>query len=224
MITWMMIVGVTQILLSQDSLNFGRMGWNDTTAVVDLVNVGTDTLEILGISTSCGCTKAFIDPQRIPPGGHATLTITFSPASHRIQGEVYREVYLRTNSSSDSVIMVRVYAQVTPPSWAVNRALPDYIFQTPSVQKAYGYVVEHQDEIAQFPCYCGCGSTDEHQNLADCYVQHGEFQDHASTCAVCVSEVLDIIRLHGQGESLKRIQKYIQETYRIYGNPTPNSP
>ncbi len=207
-------MGFSQLQLSQDSLDFGVMGWHDTTGVIELVNTGKDTVTIVEVSTSCGCTTASIDSQIIPPGRHAKLTVTFSPASHQIQGEVYREVYIRTNRASDSLLTLRIYAKVIPPSWAVNQTLPQEILQAPGLRTAYGYVLEHRDEIAQFPCYCGCGTKEQHQNLADCYVQNEKFQAHASTCAICVSEVLDIIKLRRQGQSLEEIQQYIKNTYQ----------
>lgn len=213
-------IGFAQIMLSQDSINFGDMGWQDTSAMIYVTNKGDDTLRIYGVITSCGCTKATVDSDILPPGEKTLLTIEFSPSSHGIKGDVYREVYIRSNSTPDTLVKLQVYAQVTPPKWAEGRTLPDYVFRTSGLLKAYSYVLENRDLISKFPCYCGCRDSEAHNDLAECFVADGEFQSHASTCAVCVAEVLDIKRFREISKSFDEIENYISKTYSIFGKPT----
>ena len=213
-------IGFAQISLSQDSINFGHMGWQDTSAMIYVTNKGDDTLRIYGVTTSCGCTNATVESNILPPGDKTVLTIEFSPSSHGIKGDVYREVYIRSNSVPDTLVKLQIYAQVTPPKWAEGKTLPDYVFRTSGLLKAYSYVLENRDFISKFPCYCGCGGTEAHNDLAECFVEDGEFQSHASTCAVCVAEVLDIMRFRESNKPINEIENYISKTYSVFGKPT----
>lgn len=60
---------------------------------------------------------------------------------------------------------------------------------TPAIAADYHYAADHLADFAQIPCYCGCDRALGHRNLADCYVTAtGEWDAHASGCAVCGSE------------------------------------
>ncbi|MBI4932744.1 MAG: hypothetical protein HY828_02625 [Actinobacteria bacterium] len=60
---------------------------------------------------------------------------------------------------------------------------------TPAIAEDYRYAAEHRADLARIPCYCGCDHSLEHRNLADCYMTAtGEWDAHASGCAVCGNE------------------------------------
>ncbi len=63
--------------------------------VLSISNTGTDTLRITNVSGSCGCTGTLLSSGEIPPGGDATLKITFDPAKFR--GKVQKVVSMKTN-------------------------------------------------------------------------------------------------------------------------------
>ncbi len=78
---------------------------------VTIQNAGGGWLEILGVSTSCGCTTAAVNVGRLPAGGTAQVTITFDPTAHGSEeGSFFRKVYIRTNdpASPEAVITVHV--------------------------------------------------------------------------------------------------------------------
>ena len=64
---------------------------------------------------------------------------------------------------------------------------PDYVRQGPAlVRETYQFALERPDVLTYMPCYCGCGSHGDKNNL-DCFIDQrkptGEvvFDPHAST-------------------------------------------
>jgi len=60
-------------------------------------NEGGSPLRIEKVSTSCGCTKAVLDRDTIPPGGSAELRVVFDPTEDNLFGDLLRIIYLRSN-------------------------------------------------------------------------------------------------------------------------------
>lgn len=88
-----------RIVIDPSTFDWGEVS-NDhpVTRSFAVRNTGGQPLEISGLSTSCGCTTAEIDQERVPPGEATTLHVTFDPTAHPdLRGSVVRAVYLRTN-------------------------------------------------------------------------------------------------------------------------------
>jgi hypothetical protein len=126
------------------------------------------------------------------------------------------------------------HADVAPAS--VSRAtpsgqqtLPQFIVAAaPRVRDAYDFAAGHSAELAYIPCYCGCGGHSGHRNVRDCFVKQQTssgitYDDHGSGCDICVSIVLDVKTMQGQGQSLAATRKYIDATYSKIG-PGTNTP
>lgn len=80
-------------------------------------NLGDKPLEILRLSTSCGCTKATMAEKDkiIAPGQSAEMLVTFDPAVHQNDmdlGELTRIVYIRTNDPKKPETEVEIKAKV----------------------------------------------------------------------------------------------------------------
>jgi len=80
-------------------------------------NAGTEPLEILRLSTSCGCTKAMIaeEDKIIAPGQSVDMLVTFDPAVHEDDsdlGDIIRVVYIRTNDPKNPETEVEITANV----------------------------------------------------------------------------------------------------------------
>ena len=60
-------------------------------------NLGTSPLKIGEVTTTCGCTKAAVDQDTIPPNGETTLRVTMDPAQLNLRGDIYRVITLSTN-------------------------------------------------------------------------------------------------------------------------------
>ena len=75
-------------------------------------NEGESDLQILKISTSCDCTKAFLDQDRIAGGQSAVLTVTLDPTEDDLYGDVTRVVYLRSNDPENPEVSVEFHAVI----------------------------------------------------------------------------------------------------------------
>ncbi|HDQ73877.1 MAG TPA: DUF1573 domain-containing protein [Chloroflexi bacterium] len=79
-------------------------------------NAGQGTLEITGVSTSCGCTTAEVDRSRLGPGETATLTVTYDPQAHGGQmGRFTRVVYVRSDDPETPEANLTIRVTVTGP-------------------------------------------------------------------------------------------------------------
>jgi hypothetical protein len=118
-------------------------------------------------------------------------------------------------SSGDSVNDMASAAML--PDWA--RDAP------PRVREAYEYAVAHPEEVAKYPCYCGCGAMGHTSNLS-CYVQDIApdgtitFDSHANGCGICVDITQDAMRLKADGQSSPDIRAYIDAQYSPFGPGT----
>lgn len=98
-----------------ETYDFGKIKAEDgvVTAEVKLKNTGSQALEILGISTSCGCTTAEADKEILLSGEVTNLKIEFDPNVHEgLTGLLKREVYIRTNNPNEPETIIRVTVTV----------------------------------------------------------------------------------------------------------------
>lgn len=84
---------------------------------VEVLNVGQSPLEIAAVTTSCGCTSAFIDSETIAGGGRATLTIEYDSGAHGpgFAGEVERQIFIASNDPDQREVIITLNANVLAP-------------------------------------------------------------------------------------------------------------
>lgn len=85
--------------------------------IFKITNLGNEPLEILKLSTSCGCTKASIvdNDKVIAPGASVDMLVTFDPAVHKDNsdlGDLVRVIYIKTNDPNNPEIEVEITANV----------------------------------------------------------------------------------------------------------------
>lgn len=104
--------------------------------------------------------------------------------------------------------------------------LPDWARSaSPRVREAYEYAVANPDELAKYPCYCGCDSMGHTSNLS-CYIQDIApdstitFDNHANGCGICVDITQDVKRLKAEGQSSPQVRAYIDAQYSPFGPGT----
>ena len=104
--------------------------------------------------------------------------------------------------------------------------LPDWArSDPPRVREAYEYAVANPEELAKYPCYCGCGAMG-HKSNYHCYAQGVDesgqtiFDGHALGCSICVDITLDSMRLLREGKDVDEIKAFVDRTYSKYGPPT----
>lgn len=81
--------------------DLGRLVYgNIATTNFTITNSTPQTIDITRIATSCGCTTATVDQEKLEAYQSTTITVTFDPAVHDDDtdvGEVTRTVYLETS-------------------------------------------------------------------------------------------------------------------------------
>lgn len=87
-----------------------------------LKNIGTDTVSIGGITTSCGCTVASITDSVLTPGEESEVKVQFNPTGYI--GEVTKYVYITNTYPHSRLLTVKmtgniVYALQPTPSYIV---------------------------------------------------------------------------------------------------------
>ena len=93
---------------------------------------------------------------------------------------------------------------------------PKYVYIHDAVQTAYKIAVRNPELLAKFPCYCFCEPMG-HKNLAYCFLEKGvkgKFDDHASTCNICVTQAMMAFLWVEIGATVAEMQ---EATKRMYG-------
>jgi hypothetical protein len=112
---------------------------------------------------------------------------------------------------------------------APSSTLPEFVQnEPPAVRDAYRFAIANPDELAKYPCYCGCGAMGHTSNLS-CYISEvgadGQisFDNHAAGCGICVDITQDVMRLMNEGRSSQQIRAYVDAQYSAFG-PSTNTP
>jgi hypothetical protein len=106
-----------EIELSANEFDFGTIpNTEPVSQVFQVRNVGWGTLEITGVSTSCGCTTAEIGSRRLASGEVTDLTVTYDPQVHGGEtGEFMRVVYVRSNDPDTPEASLTIRTTVIEP-------------------------------------------------------------------------------------------------------------
>ena len=74
--------------------------------------MGTDTLIIGRVHSSCGCTAALVSNDEIAPGDSAEIKATFR--SKGFSGKVEKKIYVDTNDPAHYRITYKIKGEVIP--------------------------------------------------------------------------------------------------------------
>jgi rhodanese-related sulfurtransferase len=81
------------------------------TTTFSLTNEGEQPITIEELSTSCGCTSAFLDGKEIPAGATIPLEVRFDPNFHKEpQGRFSRTVFILTSEGIE--VQARIYVEI----------------------------------------------------------------------------------------------------------------
>jgi hypothetical protein len=77
-------------------------------------NDGEADLVIDTVSTSCGCTKATVNPMTIPAGTSGTLHFEFDSGAHGpdLTGSLIRQVFINSNDPQQPQVQVELSVNV----------------------------------------------------------------------------------------------------------------
>lgn len=108
--------GQPKIEITPLSFDFGEIEYGKVVeSRFKVKNAGTETLEIKRVATSCGCTQAKVDKEKISPGEEAELKVVYDSGAmsgSHAKGKQERIIYLKSNDPRQPQIEVMIYAEV----------------------------------------------------------------------------------------------------------------
>jgi hypothetical protein len=135
---WIAVVCAVGVISGQPKLHvvegsafdFGDIYTPSASKILTIKNLGEDTLVILNVGTSCGCTAALASADHLPPGDSGTVSITFD--AKRFSGKVEKLVSLTTNDTTQRYFTIHFTANVIKtlefdPEYLFVTAAPDSI-------------------------------------------------------------------------------------------------
>lgn len=110
-------------LVGDSNLDFGEVtNFSEVKRLVTIKNIGTDTLVISNVSSSCGCTAALMSNDHIPPTDSAALSITFN--AKQFSGIIRKKITMQTNDTSRPRVEIGFTANVV----RYLELSPEYLF------------------------------------------------------------------------------------------------
>jgi hypothetical protein len=109
------IKGTPKIKVKQEKFDFGEIpDGTEVTHIYEISNVGTDTLKITDVETSCGCTRPNLSPgdKIVPPNGTSKIKITFN--SRGRVGPNEKTITVFTNDPSEPTKNLLLVGRVLP--------------------------------------------------------------------------------------------------------------
>lgn len=99
------------LYLPENQYNFGKVKEGTTvTHTFELVNKGTDILNIKDVRTSCGCTAALVSSSQLKPGEKGTLKVDLDTKGRN--GKMSRTISIMSNDSQQPTKVLTIYAEV----------------------------------------------------------------------------------------------------------------
>lgn len=132
------------------SYDFGTIKYGEKSSQnFEIKNTGNETLQLLRVSTSCGCTKAEVEnnAKSVEPGESVKMTVTIDPSVHRNYsdvGDIKRIIYINTNDKNSPETELEVIAKVIKPekNTTVKISVKDYTFDPKEIKANEGEYVE----------------------------------------------------------------------------------
>jgi hypothetical protein len=109
-----------------------------------------------------------------------------------------------------------------PSTPSPSPAAPAFSLESVSAELAdhYRFAADHPAPYRHVPCFCGCQAMLGHKSLFDCFVRpDGAWEVHASGCAVCMDESIQLRTLLARGASVDRIHDAIVARYGGLASP-----
>jgi hypothetical protein len=106
--------GAPQIEITPSNMDLGDVTKDGFNYMFTVRNTGKKTLEIGKVSTSCGCTLANIDSDKISPGESTGLHVTFNPKlmEEEVKGKISRIIFIKSNDPENPEVEIKITANV----------------------------------------------------------------------------------------------------------------
>jgi hypothetical protein len=100
-----------KIYLPEIQYDFGNVKEGEVVShIFKILNKGKATLNIKDIKTSCGCTAALINNNKIEPGNDGTIKVDFD--SKNRQGKTSRTITVNSNDPEEPNKVITIYAEI----------------------------------------------------------------------------------------------------------------
>jgi hypothetical protein len=97
-----------------------------------------------------------------------------------------------------------------------NYKFPKFVFVHEAVTLGYKIAIKEPQLLASLPCYCFCDVMG-HKNLLYCFLEKGviggNFDEHASTCNICITEAMRAFLWKNIGATEPEMLKALKEIY-----------
>ena len=105
------LMAAPQIQFEKEAQDFGKIKRGvPITASYPFKNVGDADLEILNVSSSCGCTSASAKQKKLAPGESSVIEAVFD--STNFSGPISKSVYVTTNDPARGTLALGLTAEV----------------------------------------------------------------------------------------------------------------
>jgi len=105
--------------LSRDTWDFGQVWYGDPCRTeVKLTNIGTDTLRITKVRSSCGCTVAKPKKQVLAPGESDMMSVTYN--TRKLTKKVHQTITIESNDPITPQVRLKISGEV----WQAFEATP----------------------------------------------------------------------------------------------------
>jgi rhodanese-related sulfurtransferase len=108
--------GIQSIAVTPDTQPLGTVIFGDIPETqFTLTNYTNQVLNVTRLSTSCGCTQAFMDHRELGPFTSAPIKVTFNPAVHGDDtdlGKLTRAIYIETDNPNYKKLETTITANV----------------------------------------------------------------------------------------------------------------
>lgn len=105
-----------KIVVKPENWDFGEVKFGEVVEKEFLFrNEGNETLEISRVSTSCGCTKAKVDKEKLEPEEEGKLLVTYDTGAmsgFHAKGKQERIIYIKSNDLENPQVEIIIYADV----------------------------------------------------------------------------------------------------------------
>ena len=102
---------IPSIVISADSIDLGQITAGEIrTASITIINGGSDTLRIVDIQASCGCTKVNNPSMNLAPGSSDELEVSFN--SRGFSGKTVKRVSIKSNDPVRQQVVVTLLADI----------------------------------------------------------------------------------------------------------------
>jgi hypothetical protein len=119
------VAPVETLVVKETEFNFGKIPQGKpVTHVFEIINTGKDSLKIVNVQASCGCTTPEWDRDKpIPAGGSTKITVGYNAAS---EGPFAKPVTITYNASQTKQLFIKGEVWKTPTTSAPeNKNLSD---------------------------------------------------------------------------------------------------